>query len=272
MGSHTTTHCQFLTPYPRQPQRPLLIFLPGLDGTGELLQVQLQGLGQICDICCLAIPEQDRSDWASLAAQVVALIQQEQTQPPRPVVLCGESFGACLALEIACQYTQTIQQLVLLNPASSFGRRPWISCSPHVVRWLPEPFYRQSTHWLLPWLAATERISEPDQRALLAAMQQVSQSTCLWRLQLLSEFQVDIKTLSTLTLDVLLIAGTADCLLPSVAEIQRLQVYLPEAKLVTLANSGHACLLEQQVNLAALLQEHCPLFGAQPHSPKSYPP
>jgi pimeloyl-ACP methyl ester carboxylesterase len=256
MGSRTT--CQFLTPHPRQPQRPLLIFLPGLDGTGELLQVQLQGLGQICDICCLAIPEQDRSDWSELAAQVVALIQHEQ--PQRPVVLCGESFGACLALEIACRYPQTIQQLVLLNPASSFGRRPWISCSPQVIRWLPEPLYRQSTAWLLPWLAATEHISEPDQRALLVAMQQVSQATCLWRLQLLSKFQVDIKTLPTLNLDALLIAGTADCLLPSVAEIQRLQVYLPRAQLVTLANSGHACLLEQQVNLAALLQEHCPLF------------
>jgi pimeloyl-ACP methyl ester carboxylesterase len=247
----------FLPPPHRQHHLPLFVFLPGLDGTGELLHLQTPRLTAAFDVRCLAIPGDDRSDWADLAAQVIALIQTELAGQTRPVVLCGESFGACLAMETTSRYPQWIQQLVLLNPASSLPGRPHIGWGSGLVRWLPDGLYRQSATWLLPWLAATEHVAEPEQQALLNAMQRVPQETSLWRLGLLNQFRVDAQTLPTSDLEVLLIAGTADRLLPSVSEIQRLQTYLPQAKLVTLAESGHACLLERRVDLAAILSEHC---------------
>jgi pimeloyl-ACP methyl ester carboxylesterase len=245
----------FLTPHPRQQQRPLFVFLPGLDGSGELLQVQSPYLRDAFDICCLAIPTQDRSDWPGLVAQLAALIAQERGSTTRPVVVCGESFGACLALELACCYPDWIQQLVLLNPASSLPRRPWLSWGSGLVPWLPEPVYYHTAAWLLPWLVAVERVAAADQQALLKAMQQVPAETVMWRLGLLNQFQVDSQRLESLAaLEVVLVAGGADRLLPSVSEVKRLQAHLPQAQVVILPDSGHACLLEAEVVLADLLK------------------
>ena len=54
---------------------------------------------------------------------------------------------------------------------------------------------------------------------------------------------------------VLLIVGGSDRLLPSVNEAQRLQKILPNSKMVVLPNSGHACLLEEDINLYGILQQ-----------------
>src|SRR5512140_1223014 len=94
-------------PVGTQPNLPLFIYLPGMDGTGELLHRQLQALSQAFDIRCLVIPKGDRSDWDTLADQVVGLIHEERCRTrfapwrSRPIYLCGESFGGCLALWIA---------------------------------------------------------------------------------------------------------------------------------------------------------------------------
>jgi pimeloyl-ACP methyl ester carboxylesterase len=54
----------------------------------------------------------------------------------------------------------------------------------------------------------------------------------------------------------LIIASQGDLLLPSVEEAYGLQGQLPRAKLEILPHSGHACLLERDLNLGALLQTH----------------
>jgi len=60
--------------------------------------------------------------------------------------------------------------------------------------------------------------------------------------------------LQQLKQQVLLIAGGSDRLLPSVNEVERLVTILPNTKTVILPDSGHACLLEQKVNLYEILQ------------------
>lgn len=51
----------------------------------------------------------------------------------------------------------------------------------------------------------------------------------------------------------LLVASAADRLLPSMAEAARLQGVLPDARRVTLPDSGHTALLEEGVALAAIM-------------------
>ncbi|MFM6099124.1 MAG: alpha/beta hydrolase, partial [Dolichospermum sp.] len=47
-----------------------------------------------------------------------------------------------------------------------------------------------------------------------------------------------------------------DRLLPSVTEITRLANILPNSKTFILPNSGHACLLEEDVNLYQILKDN----------------
>ncbi len=247
----------FLTPKLLQPNYPLFVFLPGMDGTGQLLRTQTDGLEAGFDVRCLAIPPTELTNWDDLAEQVIRLTHAELKQTPRAAVyLCGESFGGCLAMKVALHAPGLFNRVILVNPASSFRQRPWLSLGGPVTSWIPEPLYQVSTLSLLPWLANLDRITPGDRKALLTAMRSVPQKTSVWRLSLLSQFAVSEAQLKTLTQPVLLIASAADRLLPSVPEAQQLAQSLPNAHIVTLPNSGHTCLLEKDLNLYEILQAH----------------
>jgi len=76
-------------------------------------------------------------------------------------------------------------------------------------------------------------------------MRSVPPETVLWRLSLVKEFDVDETQLRQLTQPVLVIASALDRLLPSITEARRLVKILPNAQMVVLPYSGHACLLKQ---------------------------
>lgn len=245
----------FLTPRRAHPEAPLFVFSPGMDGTGELLRAQTEGLEKAFDVRCLAIPPDDLTDWETLADQAVALVRTElEGNCDRKVYLCGESFGGCLALKMILRSPQLFHRLILVNPASSFNRRPWIHWGSHVTKLLPEPLYQVSCVGLLPFLASLGRITFDDRQALLKAMQSVTQKSSIWRLSLLSEFDISQAQLASIQQPVLFIASRGDRLLPSVNEARLLSKQLPNAYVHILPNSGHACLLESDINLYDILR------------------
>ncbi len=255
-----------------RPTLPLFVFLPGMDGTGDLFHVQAPRLEATFDIRCLAIARHDQSSWRDLANQAIALIQQELAhRPNRTVYLCGESFGACLALQVARLAPTLCHRLILVNPASSFHHKNWLHWATSLTSWVPAPLYHLSSVGFLPWLAALPRISPRDRQALLKAMQSVPQTTSAWRLSLLQKFAMPLPVLRALSLPTLLIAGALDRLLPSVDEIQRLAQALPQAETVILPQSGHACLLETDVDLFAIMRECGFLDAIAPPCPLSVP-
>lgn len=235
---------------------PLFVFLPGMDGTGKLLQTQMDSLEKAFDIRCLAIPPDDLTDWDELSAQVRDLIVAEwEKHPKRSVYLCGESFGGCLAMKVALRSPELIDRIILVNPASSFNQRPLLGCATQLGVYLPEIFYRLSTVALLPFLAALGRTEPSDRRALLNAMKSVPPETVLWRLSLLRDFYIEPTQLKRLTQPILLLAGKMDRILPSVAEAKRLSEIFPNAQSVILPDSGHACLIESEIKLYNILKE-----------------
>jgi pimeloyl-ACP methyl ester carboxylesterase len=247
----------FLTPRRLQPQFPLFVFLPGMDGTGQLLRSQTAGLEAGFDVRCLAIPPDDLTDWAGLTARVVELIEAEMLESKeRSIYLCGESFGGCLAMKVATHSPHLFKRIILVNPASSFNSRPWIGWGSQVSRWLPEFLYHTSSTVLMPLLAHLSKISPSDRQALFNTVQSVPQKTSIWRMSLLAQFQISEVQLRKITQPVLLIASATDRLLPSLSEVQRLEKVLIHAKAVVLPGSGHACLLESEVNLYEIMKAH----------------
>jgi pimeloyl-ACP methyl ester carboxylesterase len=248
---------RLLAPHDCHPDRPLFVYLPGMDGSGQLLHLQIPHLKPTFDIRCLILPSRDDfSSWFELASQTIQAIQTELIERSnRTVYLCGESFGGCLALQVALQAPQLVDRLILVNPASSFKHRPWMSWGAPFIRWFPEMIYQASTWGLLPYLAAWERVAVTERQMLIEAMQSVSASTASWRLSLLRVFAASATQLSQIHQPTLVIASQIDRLLPSVAEAKFLAHTLPKAKTIFLPNSGHACLLENQINLYQILQE-----------------
>ena len=70
LKSNLKSQVCFLTPSPLCPEKPLFVFLPGMDGTGQLLRTQIPDLETVFDIRCLAIPPDDLSTWDELSAKV----------------------------------------------------------------------------------------------------------------------------------------------------------------------------------------------------------
>ncbi len=255
--STVKTQPYFLTPHSIAGNRPLFIYLPGMDGTGQLLRNQVAELGLEFDIRCLVIPPTLLISWQELTIQVVKLIKAEiadYSSWRRSIYLCGESFGGCLALNVATHAPELFDRLILVNPAISCSRQPWLSWAGSIGKWVPDLAYQLSTVGFLALLAALERYEPVDQLKLLAAMNTVPKVTSIWRLSMLQAFELDRLALDKLTYRVLAIASGADRLLPSVTDAQYLLSKLPQGELAILPDSGHACLLERDVSLYQILR------------------
>lgn len=253
------------SPRPPQPKAPLFIYLPGGDGTGQLFFRQLKGLETTFDIRCLEIPPDDLASWDQLVEQVVGLVKDELSQCSRSAVyLCGESFGGCLALKVILHSPELFDRLVLINPASAFNDRSWLYSLSFFTLPVPQPIYRIFWLWFLPILASLHRIEPADRRTLLNAVQMMTQETSMWRVALLREFRLSDVQLQQIKQPTLIVASGRDCILPSVDEANWLCSLLPQAQSHILPDSGHACLLETDVNLYTILQSTNLLPQPQP--------
>jgi pimeloyl-ACP methyl ester carboxylesterase len=243
---------KFLTFQPRQPHLPLFIYFPGMDGTGVLFARQQEQLAHHFDVCCLAISRCNLLGWDELVDGVVALIDRELAGGEREIHLCGESFGACLAMLVAARLPH-VHQLISINPASSFSKLPLLTMGSFGVGIVPEPLYQLSARVLAGLLIEVDRVSAIDRQKLIRAMLSIDAQTVAWRLKLLREFQLDLEVPNLIDVPTLLLAGGMDRLLPSKLEVQIIQRQLPRSKTILLPYSGHACLLEKDINLAQII-------------------
>ncbi|MBE9138060.1 alpha/beta fold hydrolase [Nodosilinea sp. LEGE 07088] len=245
------TALTFYAPAGPNPQRPLFVYLPGMDGSGKLFAAQTDGLKHHFDVRCLVIPPDDLSSWESLASQVVQLIRQERRTTP--IYLCGESFGACLALRVVALAPALASHLILVNSASAFHRFSWLHWLANFTAWVAPPLYQGSTLGSLPIMANLSRIGNANRQALMRSVKVLSQSSAAWRLTLLSQFRLEPLQLHRVKASTLLVASLSDRLLPSLEEAQRLANLLPCPRIYPLPNSGHISLLEDNVNLQEIL-------------------
>lgn len=247
----------FITPKGIQSQLPLFIYLPGMDGSGELLRSQIALLENSFDIRCLKIPTNDLNNWDTLTKYVVDAIKQEiQGIVGRTTYLCGESFGGCLAMKVAVEIPHLLSRIILINPASSFHRLPLLSWASGLLNFVPPYFYNLSTVGFLPFLMSLGRISDETRQEVQETIRTIPPQTINWRISLLGEFHIDTQQLSQLQQPVLLLASDRDRLLPSVTEAKILAGILPKTKIVILPSSGHACLLEDDINLYEIMKNN----------------
>jgi len=234
----------------------LWVFLPGMDGWGSLFGRQVQELQRHFEVCALRIPAEDRLDWEGLSDRLIDLITaQLPSRVNRQVYLCGESFGGCLALKTALKAPDLISRLILVNPASSFHRRPWMMLGESIVPWVPDRLYNLGSVAVYLLLAALPRIAPHDRQALWSALCDVPAETSAWRLSLLRQFILTPQDVQKITPPTLILASGSDRLLPSISEARHLQHYLPNSQVVYLPHSGHACLLEESISLFNILTD-----------------
>lgn len=216
--------------------------------------LQVAGLEASFDVRCFVIPADALDSWDLLSQQLITLVKPELETAPRQVYLCGESFGTCVALTALAQSSDLFDRIILINSASAFHRIPLLNLGSFLLPWTPQFLYDFSSILTLPFLAQVFRLSSSARQALMQATQDAPKRTAEHRLDLLRQFRIDKAKLQKITQPVLLIASQDDRILPSVDEIHRLATVFPNAQVVTLPDSGHACLVESDVHLLTILQ------------------
>jgi pimeloyl-ACP methyl ester carboxylesterase len=268
---------------------PLMIYLPGIDGTGLAAARQFPSLLRRFDLCTLITPPEDRTGFQGLVDLVAAFLQAEVPRhpPTRPVYVLGESFGGVLALAVAAACPTLVDRMVLVNPATSFADSPWASLGP-LLPVVPAELYRGLPLALAPvlgnpvnLLAAALDGAEPGAGAgEVAALVARGAAQLLSQLPLLSEllppqtlaFKLDLlrdgcaavaPLLGRVPQRVLLLVGDADLLIPSAQEGPRLARALPRAHLRVERGRSHALLQEGGVDLVAIMEEEGCLVRAR---------
>lgn len=273
-------------------QKPILLYLPGLDGTFLCPFLQFPELGTIFDVRCMTVAPTDRSTFQQLTERTIEYIRQESTTPTkqRPIYLMGESFGGILALHVASQIPQQLAGLALINPATSYpqsklaqqgpavAKLPWWQYPAGLLQLLPLFTDDYSFEQLLLILRAQALPSVIDDALREAYLGRVAcslplvlltPSTLDWRLHqwlqqgcTATRFVSDIHHLRTL-----IVVGEKDETLPSVAEAMRLAEIWSNSsssssscccRIHVVPGAGHASTCGSRVDLAALMRSHFP--------------
>ncbi|KAM7509303.1 hypothetical protein LguiA_019756 [Lonicera macranthoides] len=255
---------------------PLLLYLPGIDGTGLGLTLQHQRLGGIFDIWCLNIPVMDRTPFSELVKLVERTVRSEHfNSPKRPIYLVGDSLGGCLALAVAACNPDIDLILILANPATCFAKSQLYTLMPllHIMpQQLPLglPFLlslmtdipsRMAMATVEKGLPLQQTVGELSQSvAVLSSyisglVDALPVETLLWKLKMLESASAYANSrLHAVKAQSLILTSGKDQLLPSQEEGERLRSMLPKCEIRTFNDSAHSLLLEDGLDLVTIIK------------------
>jgi 1-acyl-sn-glycerol-3-phosphate acyltransferase/pimeloyl-ACP methyl ester carboxylesterase len=256
--------------------RCILAYIPGIDGSGFSIISQLPNLMEAeQDIWAVRIPYGNRDNWEDLGRIILALVADAMSSTGAPsVVVLGESMGGAIAMQVAVENSRrtepvAIEQLVMVNPASSFRRselsRIWVELSSRVP---PTAYKRLVGPLLLPFILDPSSI--PLRELPTTGMQRLKklrfflsrasdllpQGAVMHRLSLLNDFRLsaaDYASIADGATRTRLLVAENDNLLPVVPDSSRLLRLVPGLERAVLQYGGHAMLQDNRVDLGELL-------------------
>ncbi|KAF3454372.1 hypothetical protein FNV43_RR04819 [Rhamnella rubrinervis] len=258
---------------------PVLLFLPGMDGTGMGLILHHKALGKAFEVRCLHIPVYDRTPFEGLVKLVEETVRLEHAlSPKKPIYLVGDSFGGCLSLAVAARNPTIDLVVILANPATSFGRSQLQPLFP-ILEAMPDILHT-SIPYLLSFVMGdptkmamvnVENRLPPVQRyeqmsrslsGLLPYLPYLSdiipKDTLLWKLKLLKSAAAYANSrLHAVKAEVLVLASGKDYMVPSGDEAQRLKNSLQNCTVRHFKDNGHTLLLEDGIGLMTVIKGTC---------------
>ncbi|KAG2325179.1 hypothetical protein Bca52824_007907 [Brassica carinata] len=221
----------------------LLLYIPGMDGTGLGLIRQHRRLGEIFDVWCLHFPATDRTPARDIVKLIERTVRSEYYRSPnRPVYIVGESVGACLVSRF------TRLNNFMLQPLSSL-----LEILPDQVPSLIENnfVFREDYHQYAGMFESmlNETVTQMgggllgDIFAASANLPTLSRifpkETLLWKLQLLKSASASAKShMYTVKAQTLILLSGRDQWLLNKEDIERLCCALPKCEVREFANNG----------------------------------
>lgn len=222
---------------------PVLVLLPGMDGSGDLFAPLTAVLGDQCELLVMRYPPDQPLGYAALTQWVRAHLPEG-----RAFVLLGESFSGPLAISLAAQQPPGLCALVL---CVSFTRNPrpglW------ALRWLlPLLPFKALPAWLLSALLLGRFANPALRQALAQALEPVHERVLRARAEAILRVNVD-QELAQVDVPILYLRGDHDRLVPGRVS-QRLRRIQPALQVVGI-QAPHCLLQVAPVEAAAALDD-----------------
>jgi pimeloyl-ACP methyl ester carboxylesterase len=230
---------------------PLLVSLPGLDGTGKLFYKQAPPLAERYSVVLTRLPDEGGFTYKELADDVAGIIRELGR---KRAVVVGESFGGTVALWFALLHPEMVERLVIINSFARFRNRAllWMGLglahrAPGRIVWTVRS--AGNTIGLL-----IDGVAREDRRRFREAVRQAKLEGYARRLELIRDLDITNR-ISEIYAPTLFIAGGRDLLQRSANEATAMAARMPNATVRVVARAGHACLLGDRVSVCGLLDE-----------------
>jgi pimeloyl-ACP methyl ester carboxylesterase len=247
--------------YRLQGEGPLLVYIAGLDGTGELLFKQIPDLSQYYRVVTFRSREGSDFDYNDLANDVAAIIVD---LGEKRATVVGESFGGTVALWFALKFPHLLDRLVIVNSFPRFHARFRIAVAAILARWMPH-----GITWAARFISnnmglSIDRVNAESRRRFFAIVKTVDHEAYTRRLELIRGFNVESR-LNEIRAPVLLIAAENDIVLPSAKEATAMAAQMPNVTVKIVRSAGHAVLLGDRFRLADAMTQWSEDVGRRDH-------
>ena len=235
---------------------PVLVYLPGIDGSGELLlgtAARLEERFRLLRLRYRLSANPSHRSYAHLAASVVEAVSLRGVDR---MALLAESFGGAVALRAAIDFPGQVAALALVNSFAHYRRRSRLALSRVGLRMTPAWLVAAGRSILAPRLlfggrddrAAIEDFIGPKRRG--RANQSTARATpVVWgldegypsRLRMIQGLDLR-RDLGCVRQPVVLFASGRDRIVDSVRQATEMAGALPDVEVVRLDGRGHVVL------------------------------
>ncbi len=230
---------------------PLLVLVPGIDGTGRLFHRQVPLLARSFRVVTYAL--RDSAVHMETLVDDLATIIARASPRGEPAVVCGESFGGAVALSLAISRPETVRALVVINSFARFLPQHRLHAAIAAVRLMP-----WGAMMLVRRLTAFRLHSRFTHRAeirrFLTETRQATREGYLNRLRILTEYDAQ-PHLARIARPALFVASDRDHLVPAVEQARSMAARVPGARVHVLVGHGHICLIAPGVDLARIIAD-----------------
>jgi pimeloyl-ACP methyl ester carboxylesterase len=229
---------------------PPFVYVCGIEGSGRLFYKQAEDLSRDHRVITMPLRGEGRYEMSRLVEDVAWVVRDADAAGATAL---GESFGGLLTMATALAHPDLFARLILLNTFPHFSQRAKI----RLGCMLFAAFYpamkahrtRAARHVLF-----SPDIAEEDRRLFRERTRVVGRGGYVSRMRIIRDTDLRPR-LGEINAPALVVAGTADRLLPSVTAARLMASRMPRARLKLLEGTGHVALLSERVRVREWLEE-----------------
>lgn len=234
--------------YQKKGEGTLLIYVPGLEGTGRLFFRQEPELSKRFQVITFPSRSKPPFNYEDLTQDLLEIMDEEKAEK---ATIVGESFGGTIALNFAHKYQSRVEHLILVNTFPYYRRRFFLRLGKVFVPLASHPLTKWARNLILPLFLKNKTMDQIAIQNIIDCTWSQTADTYRNRVQLIETHDLR-ESLCEIRVPVTIVASAKDKVSPSLKEARLMSLSFPNSRIVVLAEHGHTCLVSNQFSLSTI--------------------